>query len=85
MQGAFNVASRSICGFNAKFMVVMVVALSHNQYMKKFYILVDDSLLGAANSGLLLLLLGNLGALRLDLTGTSEGTVNFTLNFREQS
>ena len=46
------------------------------------YILVDDSLLGTANNRLLLLLLGNLGGLRLDLTGTSEGTVNFTLNFR---
>ena len=46
---------------------------------KSLHSLVDDSLLGAANNGLLLFLLSNLGALRLDLTGTSEGTVYFTL------
>jgi hypothetical protein len=46
---------------------------------KSYYSLVDDSLLGAANNGLLLFLLSDLGALRLDLTGTSEGTVYFTL------
>jgi len=37
-----------------------------------------DSLLCAALGGLLLLLRLNLGSLRLDLTGTSEGTVNLT-------
>jgi hypothetical protein len=43
-----------------------------------YYSLVDDSLLGTANNRLLLLLLGNLGGLRLDLTGTSEGSVNLS-------
>jgi hypothetical protein len=67
--------------------VVVTVLYNFTQSSKsyKFYILVNDSLLGAANNGLLLFLLGNLGGLRLDLTGTSEGTVNFTLHFRCQS
>ena len=39
---------------------------------------VRDSLLCAALGGLLLLLGLNLGSLRLDLTGTSEGTVDLT-------
>ena len=39
---------------------------------------VSEPLLGAALGGLLLLLGLNLGSLRLDLSGTSEGSVNLT-------
>ena len=41
--------------------------------------LVGIALLGTTSELLLLLLLGNLGGLRLDLTGTSQRTVDFTL------
>ena len=43
------------------------------------YLLVNLSLLSTTSQGLLLFLLGNLRSLRLDLTGTGQRTVNFTL------
>jgi hypothetical protein len=42
-------------------------------------LLVNLSLLCATSLGLLLFLLSDLGTLRLNLTGTSQRTVNFTL------
>ena len=44
---------------------------------------VDLSLLSTTSLGLLLFLLSDLGSLRLDLTGTSQRTVNFTLFFMD--
>ena len=43
------------------------------------YLLVNLSLLSTTSQRLLLFLLGNLRSLRLDLTGTGQRTVNFTL------
>jgi len=60
--------------------VHLSLAASHGDVNKSSS--VGYSLLGTSLGGLLLLLRLDLGSLRLDLSGTSEGTVNLSHDYR---